>query len=64
MHIYVNEYACFEEFGQTKITSIKNYEARIRNEREVVKFDGTVKEATEYVKEHFNWKVTDIYVST
>lgn len=54
MHIYVNEYACFEEFGQTKITPIKNYEARIRNEREVVKFDGTVKEATEYVKEHFN----------
>lgn len=54
MHIYVNGYACFEEFGQTKITSIENYEARIRNEREVVKFDGSVEEAAEYVKKYFS----------
>ena len=53
MKIYIKNYVCFEECGQTKITSKENYEARIRNERQVVKFDGTIEEATEYVEKYF-----------
>ena len=54
MKIYTKGYVCFDEFGQTKITSTENYEAFIRDEREVVKFDGTVEQAAEYVEKHFN----------
>jgi hypothetical protein len=53
MKIYTKGYVCFEELGHTKITTTENYEAYIRNERQVVNFDGTVEEAAEYVEKHF-----------
>lgn len=53
MKIYSKGYVCFEEFGHTKITSKENYEALIRNERQVVNFDGTIEEAVEYVEKYF-----------
>lgn len=47
---YVGNYAVFEEFGKTKITTKANYEAVIRNANIIVTFDGTVDEAVEYIK--------------
>ena len=53
MKIYTKGYVCFEELGQTKITTTENYEAYIRNERKVINFDGTIEEAAEYVEKYF-----------
>jgi hypothetical protein len=53
MKICTKGYVCFEEFGQTKITKQENYDAYIRNERQVVRFDGTIEEAAEYVEKYF-----------
>ena len=50
---YVGDYVAYKEFGKTKITSKTNYEAVIRNECQVVTFDGTIHEAVAYIKQNF-----------
>ena len=50
---YVGNYVAYSEFGKTKITNKTNYEAVIRNERQVITFDGTIHEAVEYIKQNF-----------
>ncbi len=50
---YVGDYVAYTEFGKTKITSVANYEAVIRNDRQVVTFDGTIHEAVAYIKQNF-----------
>ena len=49
---YIGNYVAYSEFGKTKITNKTNYEAVIRNERQVITFDGTIHEAVEYIKQN------------
>ena len=53
---YVGDYVAYKEFNQTKITTKTNYEAVIRNDRQVITFDGTIHEAVEYIKQNLGGK--------
>lgn len=50
---YVGDFVVYTEFGKTKITNKYNYAATIRNERQVITFDGTLDDAVEYIKQNF-----------
>ena len=48
------DYILWDEAGVIKGTTPENYNAYVRNERQVQKFDGfTFDEAIEYVKKYF-----------
>ena len=49
---YVGDFVAYKEFGKTKITTKENYEAVIRNERQIITCNGTIHEAVEYIKKY------------